>query len=160
MTIEDIGEQFSGLRASPEGGWAQYEFDITYPGRYQILVEYAEYGTMFHHSANIAISVDDEKLVQTTLFPTLHSYVVSGKDVDYSRSSVMADRHALWMTGAVDLTEGRHTLRLLMEPLGISNEQTDRYSDARYAFLPGQKAISFCHREKLCHTPSLQAVGV
>ena len=131
VTIEDIGEQFSGLRASPDGGWAQYEFDITYPGRYQILVEYAEYWTMFHHGANVNLSIDNEKPVQTTLFPTLHSYVVSGEDVHYSRGPLMTNRHAFWMAGAVHLTEGRHTLRLLMEPLGISNEQTDRYSDGR-----------------------------
>lgn len=131
VTIEDIGEQFSGLRASPDGGWAQYEIDITYPGRYQILVEYAEYWTMFHHGANIALSVDDEESVQTTLFPTLHSYVVSGKDVNYSRGPLMTNRHAFWITGDVDLTEGRHTLLLLMQPLGISNEQKDLSSDGR-----------------------------
>ncbi|MHA1807913.1 MAG: LamG domain-containing protein, partial [Candidatus Thorarchaeota archaeon] len=131
VTIEDIGELFSGLRASPDGGWAQYEFDITYPGRYQILVEYAEYWTVFHHGANISLSVDNEESVQTTLFPTLHSYVVIGRDVNYSRGPVMANRHALWMTDTVDLTEGRHTLGLLMEPLDISNEQTDRYGDER-----------------------------
>ena len=131
VTIEDIGEQFNGLRASPDGGWAQYEFDITYPGRYQILVEYAEYWTVFHHGANIALSVDNEESVQTTLFPTLHSYVVSGKDVNYSRGPIMADREAQWITGAVDLTEGRHTLQLLMEPLGISNEQKDLSSNGR-----------------------------
>ncbi|MHC4678776.1 MAG: hypothetical protein ACYTEK_08765 [Planctomycetota bacterium] len=130
VTIEDIGEQFSGLRASPEGGWAQYEFDITYPGRYQILIEYAEYWTMFHHGANMFLFIDDENAVWTTLFPTLHS-TVSGDHVNYSRGPLIADRHAHWLAGAVDLTEGSHMLNLLMQPLGISNEQDEGYIDGR-----------------------------
>jgi len=131
VTIEDIGVLFSGIRASSDGGWAQYEFDITYPGRYQILLEYVEYWTMFHHGANMVLFIDGEKLVETTLFPNLHNYVVNVKDANYSRGPLKANRDAQWIVAIVALTEGRHTLRLLMEPLGVSNEQKELSSEGR-----------------------------
>jgi hypothetical protein len=131
VTVEDIGEQVSGIRASPDGRWAQYEFDITYPGSYQILVEYAEYWNIFLDGADIILSIDGETLDPTTLFSTLHSYAAGDYGFSYSRGPIMPNRDALWVTGAVELIEGRHTLKILMQPVVIPNEQKNVSSDGR-----------------------------
>ncbi|NIQ33595.1 MAG: hypothetical protein GTN80_08155, partial [Nitrososphaeria archaeon] len=74
-SLENFGRGLvSGLKPHQIGGWAEYEFSVTNPGEYHIVLDYGELWTMFHHSAEVFVIIDENIGLRGALFPTTHSY--------------------------------------------------------------------------------------
>jgi hypothetical protein len=123
----------TGLRAGYTGGWADYDFTVVHLGKYQIVLDYGEYWTMFHQSADVRICVDGEINLTTSLPPTTHSY-----DPDFSYTRLAAarpeydpDRKAKWIVGSVELAAGVHTLRVTFSPMYPADPPATCYYDGR-----------------------------
>jgi hypothetical protein len=118
-----------GLKPHPSGGWVDYELSVANPGQYQIILDYGELWTMYHHSTTLQVAIDGNLCLETQLFPTTHSYVMGGHAV-WDRVSD-PERKALWSAGSVHLSQGQHTLRLVFPPFRFRNETLDQYTDGR-----------------------------
>lgn len=125
------GGLVSGLKPHQAGGWAEYEFSVDNPGQYQIIVDYGQLWTMFHHAAEVSISIDGRTTFQTQLFPTTHSYgfPYPGDVVDHTYND--PDRKAKWVVGSVNLSAGSHTLRLTFPAMYPEDAELDRFTDGR-----------------------------
>jgi hypothetical protein len=120
----------TGLKPHQTGGWAEYEFSVKYPGQYQIVLDYGELWTMFHHSANVVVKIDDGVPFQVSLFPTTHSYgFYTQCEVEYPWND--PERKAKWILGSVDLRAGQHTLRLTFPQMYPADASLDRSNDGR-----------------------------
>ena len=131
-SLENFGRGLvSGLKAHQTGGWAEYELSVINPGEYHIILDYGELWTMFHHAAEVSISVDDSVIFQTQLFPTTHSYgfPYTGREV-YS-PWVDPERKTKWIVGSVNLSSGEHVLRLIFPSMYPEDEELDRFTDGR-----------------------------
>jgi len=119
----------SGMKAYTTGGWAEYEFSVTNPGRYQILLDYGELWTMYHHSSPVNVIVDGSISLDAELFPTTHSYAWGG-EVVYGPTGD-PERKGLWSVGSLTLSAGQHTLRLVFPPISSPEKKLDQYTDGR-----------------------------
>ena len=119
----------SGLKPHQTGGWAEYEFSVENPGRYEIILDYGELWTMYHHSAPVQVAIDGGVCLEAELYPTTHCYgwsgqVVYGPDGD-------RERKALWSLGSLPLSAGQHTLRLIFPSMYRPEQELDQYTDGR-----------------------------
>lgn len=115
--IEHLNEQgyslATGLRADQAGGWTDYEFDVNHPGTYDVILDYGEYWTMYHHAADVTITIDGSTILETKLFPTTHSYYWGVNSFGTDKPWRDPDRRAKWIAGAVALNAGNHTQKEL-----------------------------------------------
>lgn len=127
--LEERGVKVTGLKPDQTGGWAEYEFSVTNSGEYHIVLDYGELWTMFHHSAEVAVTIDDDAIVETQLFPTIYcyGYPYGGK----AGPGTDPDRKAKWIVGSANLLPGPHTLRLTFPPMYAADAELDRFSDGR-----------------------------
>lgn len=118
------------MKPHQTGGWAEYEFSVKHPGQYQIILDYGELWTMFHHSADVVVMVDGGVTFQASLFPTTHSYdYYTQCEVEYPWND--PERKAKWIVGSVDLEAGQHTLRLTFPQMYPADLTLDRSNDGR-----------------------------
>jgi len=121
----------TGLRADPNGGWASYDFTVETSSTYSIILDYAEYWTLFHHSVSISIEIDDAAPIEVDLYPTTHSY--PNGYLDQGRYSPETDPHrrAKWEIGTIPLNAGPHTLRMTFPEFLLTEDKLDRTTDGR-----------------------------
>ena len=129
-SLENSGRGLvSGLKPHQTGGWAEYEFSVTNPGEYQIVLDYGELWTMFHNAAEVSVTVDGSSTFETQLFPTTHSYGYGGHAVGYPWED--PERKAKWIVGSVNLSSGSHVLRLIFPSMYPEDVELDRFTDGR-----------------------------
>lgn len=121
----------SGLKPHQTGGWAEYEFSVTNPGKYHIVLDYGELWTMFHHAAEVSISIDGSTAFQTQLFPTTHSYGGPYPHEELSHPWEDPERKAKWVVDSANLSAGPHTLRMTFPPMYATDVELDRFTDGR-----------------------------
>jgi len=119
--------ELSGLKPEKVGAWAEYEFAVQNPGTYHIIFEYGEFWTMFHHSADIEVSIDDHVINQVSLFPTTHSYTEEYSSYQYPWHD--PHRKARWTVGQVVLTPGMHTMQIRFTSLYPGDNSEDGLVD-------------------------------
>jgi len=126
-SLENFGRGLvSGLKPHQTGGRAEYDFSVTQAGDYQVILEYGELWTMFHHTANVDIVVDNERILHAQLYPTTHSY-----SVPYSSPAFDPERKARWIVDSVSLSAGKHKLLLVFPQMYPEGEVLDRFTDGR-----------------------------
>jgi len=119
------------LRADQTGGWADYEFDVNHPGTYDVILDYGEYWTMYHHAADVTITIDGSTILETKLFPTIHSSHWGANSFAEDKPWKDPERRAKWIAGAVTLSLGTHTLRLTFPSMYPSDMELDLTNDGR-----------------------------
>ena len=119
----------SGLKPAQTGGWAEYEFAVSNPGLYQIVLDYGELWTMYHHSAPVVAMIDGNTAGSAQLYPTTHCYGWAG-EVVYSTWED-PERKVRWMGGSAHLTQGQHRLRLVFPAMYSADKNLDQYTDGR-----------------------------
>ena len=121
----------TGLKPYQTGGWAEYEFSVKNTGQYQIILDYGELWTMFHHTYPVAVTIDGNVDFQASLFPTTHSYgfPYTQCEVEYPWND--PERKAKWIVGSVSLDAGLHTVRLTFPEMYPAEMSLDRYNDGR-----------------------------
>ena len=122
MNVEESRFWLSGLGISPSSitGWAEYEFDVKYPGTYQIVIDYGEYWTMFNGTANLILIFDQEHVLDTKLYPSTHYFEGSTYD---------PERKGLCLAGSLELEPGEHNLYLYIDQVKEFNYDSDAFTN-------------------------------
>ncbi|MHC4171720.1 MAG: hypothetical protein ACYST5_02120 [Planctomycetota bacterium] len=129
-SLENSGRGLvSGLKPHQTGGWAEYEFSVTNPGEYHIILDYGELWTMFNNATEVSVTVDGSSTFETQLFPTTHSYGYGGLAVGSPWED--PERKAKWIVGSLVLSSGRHILRLIFPSMYPEEVELDRFTDGR-----------------------------
>lgn len=123
------GGLVSGLKPHQTGGWAEYQFSVSSPGLYQILLDYGELWTMYHQAAPVKVILDNTVSLDAEIYPTTHCYgwggqVVYGPDGD-------PERKTRWVVGSVRLSPGSHRLKLSFPAMYRADQNLDQYTDGR-----------------------------
>lgn len=120
-----------GLKPNRTGGWGEYEFSVTNTGQYHIVLDYVELWTMFHHAAEVDVTIDDNITLTVTLFPTTHCYGFPYTNLALTRPQDDPDRKTMWIVGSVHLDAGSHTLRLTFPQMYPADAELDSFTDGR-----------------------------
>jgi hypothetical protein len=121
----------TGLKPHQTGGWAEYQLSVTHAGDYQVILDYGELWTMFHHTADVNIVIDGTTTIHSELYPTTHSYGGTYTSQTVYGPTTDPERNARWIVGVVSLSLGKHTLRLCFPPMYPEDKVLDRFTDGR-----------------------------